>query len=45
MTDAATTPATPSADPVPTPFEQLGGVAGVRALVDRFYVIAERTRS
>ena len=28
----------PAADPKPpTPFEQLGGVAGVRALVDRFY--------
>src|SRR4051794_40255239 len=27
-----------SADPKPpTPFDQLGGVAGVRALVDRFY--------
>ncbi len=29
---------TASSDPKPpTPFEQLGGVAGVRALVDRFY--------
>ena len=28
----------PETDPKPpTPFEQLGGVAGVRALVDRFY--------
>jgi truncated hemoglobin YjbI len=33
---------TDSEDPKPpSPFEQLGGVAGVRALVDRFYVIAE----
>jgi hemoglobin len=37
MTDAAT-PAKPATDPKPpTPFEQLGGIAGVRALVDRFY--------
>ena len=34
MTDAAAT----STDPKPpTPFELLGGIAGVRALVDRFY--------
>ena len=27
-----------------TPFEQLGGLEGVRALVDRFYVIAGHRR-
>ena len=33
-----TDPATATTEPKPpTPFEQLGGVAGVRALVDRFY--------
>ena len=32
-----TDPAPDSHPQPPTPFEQLGGVAGVRALVDRFY--------
>jgi hemoglobin len=34
MTDAASTLTDPKP---PTPFELLGGIAGVRALVDRFY--------
>ena len=38
MTDSATIP---TDQKPPTPFGQLGGIAGVRALVDRFYVIAE----
>jgi hemoglobin len=36
MSDA-TPDTTPEAAAVPTPFERLGGEAGVRALVDRFY--------
>jgi hemoglobin len=35
MTDVSETPA--SAPAQQTPFEQLGGIEGVRALVDRFY--------
>jgi len=37
MTDFATATAAVTDPKPPTPFEQLGGIAGVRALVDRFY--------
>jgi hemoglobin len=39
MADATHTPTppTPAAGPAPTPYELLGGEAGVRRLVDRFY--------